>query len=109
MQMLVHLDRSTPTTLTGLARHLDLAASTVSEAMKALTAHGYVANTRAGRGDRRRAALTLTAKGVAAVRADSVLEPARLGRVLRTLAPAELEAAIGGLSRLARACRERPC
>jgi DNA-binding MarR family transcriptional regulator len=70
-QILVHLDRRVPLTLGALAAHMDLAASTLSEAISHLESHGYVLKTQAR--DRRRVALLLTPKGVNAVRATSVL------------------------------------
>ena len=105
IELLVHLDRTVPMTPTALAYHMGLALSTISEAITPLEAHGYVDKGRATGGDRRRMALTLTPKGVAAVRSDSVLEPARLAAVLKTLDKAELDAVTRGLSLLASACR----
>ncbi len=103
--ILVHLDRTDPTTLSDLARHLDLAQSTLSEALTKLERYGYVSK-RSGREiDRRQVGLTLTAKGVAAVRASSVLEAGRLGAVLTRLSPRERAKAVNGLALLAKACR----
>jgi len=107
-QILVHLDRETPAGITGLARHLDLALSTVSEAIKHLSALGYVEKRTGKRGDRRAVGLTLTEKGAAAVLSTSVLEPERLAAVLRRLKPADRNRAIDGLSVFAAACRTRP-
>ena len=42
-EILVHLDRASPTSLSVLARHMDLAASTLSEAISSLGAIGYSA------------------------------------------------------------------
>lgn len=104
--ILVHLDRRTPTTLSELARHLDLSRSTLSEAVAKLDALGYVVKARpAAGGDRRQVGLALTRKGVAAVRASSVLEAGRLQGVLARLSPEERTAAVAGLELLARACR----
>lgn len=103
-EILVHLDPKTPTTLSGLARHMDLAASTLSEAVSTLEAHGYVLKTVGGR-DRRRVSIVLTAKGVDAVRASSVLEARRLRAVLARLSARDLVVVTGGLARLAQACR----
>jgi DNA-binding MarR family transcriptional regulator len=106
-QILVHLDREIPSGLTALAAHLDLALSTVSEAIKHLTALGYVEKRAGKRGDRRAVGLTLTEKGAEAVRSTSVLEPARLAAVLRRLKPADRRRAIDGLAIFADACRSR--
>jgi DNA-binding MarR family transcriptional regulator len=104
-ELLVHLDRSTPTMLTGLARHMDLAPSTASEAVTKLETFGYVQKAPEANGDRRRVGIVLTPKGVAAVHATSVLEPARLRRVLKRLSTRELATVASGLAILARACR----
>ena len=105
-EMLVHLDRDRPTSLTSLARHMDLSASTVSEAISKLGMHGYLHKSR-GR-DRRQVGLVLTAKGVEAVRATSVLESRKLRAVLAGLSKPDLARVVGGLGRLAEACRELP-
>lgn len=108
LSILVHLDTTRPTTLSDLARHLNLAASTVSEAISVMVRLGHVAKTRSagqrGGTDRRTVGLTLTPLGLSAVRAESVLETARLRRVLRHLTSTERERAIGGLQLLADAC-----
>lgn len=104
-QILVHLDRRVPLTLGALAAHLDLAASTLSEAISHLESHGYVLKTQAR--DRRRVALLLTPKGVNAVRASSVLERSRLRTLLLRLSANERVRAIGGLMLLAGACMRR--
>ena len=103
-QILVHLDRREPMTLTSLAGHMDLAASTLSEAVAKLCELAYVERVTVA-ADRRRAGLLLTTKGVAAVRASSVLESARLRQVLRRLTATDRGAVAGALIRLARACR----
>ena len=105
IELLVHLSRTTPMTMTALARHMDLALSTVSEAVKALDAHGYVARCHPRADDRRHTGLTLTPKGVNAVRSGSVLEAARLRVVLGRLRPKEIEVVAAGLSLLSQACR----
>jgi DNA-binding MarR family transcriptional regulator len=104
-EILVHLDPSSPTMLTHLARHMDLAASTASEAVSKLEAFGYVQKAHARAGDRRRVGIVLTAKGIDAVRAASVLEPARLRSVLARLSKRDRDAVVHGLTVLARACQ----
>lgn len=105
VQVLVHLDRDAPATVTALARHLGLASSTLSAALTRLAALGYVAKA-AGEGrDRRQVLVTLTRRGAEVVHRNSVLEPARLRRVLRRMGDAERARAVAGLDRLARACR----
>jgi len=104
-EILVHLDRTAPLTLTELAAHMDLSRSTLSEAVSRLEAFGYVEKAPRGGGDRRRVAIVLTGKGVDAVRRTSVLEAKRLHAVLAKVSRSERAAIIGGLEALARACR----
>ena len=102
-QLLVHLDVGAALAVSKLALHMDLAASTVSEALTRLEALGFVQKT-PGSSDRRQVGVRLTPKGVAAVRDGSVLETDRLRRVLARMAPRDRVAVIAGLTRLARAC-----
>jgi len=104
-EILVHLDRSTPMTLSELASHMDLARSTLSEAVSKLEALGYAAKARRSDLDNRHIGILLTAKGVAAVKATSVLEASRLRTALARLSPSQVDSAISGLETLARACR----
>jgi DNA-binding MarR family transcriptional regulator len=106
-QILAHLDRKTPTNVTALARHLGLAASTLSEAIKTLAALGYVEKTAGASRDRRAVGLRLTDHGVTAVRETSVLESPRLAAALRRLNPADRRRAVDGLALFADACRRR--
>ena len=103
-EILVHLDRQTPMTLTTLAGHMDLSPSTLSEAVSRLDTHGYVLKAAAPGGDRRRLGLVLTPQGAAAVRASSVLEADRLRAVLARLSRRDRDAVVHGLSLLAGAC-----
>jgi DNA-binding MarR family transcriptional regulator len=107
-ELLVHLDRSRPTSLSALAQHMDLARSTVSEAISRLEAHGYVSKAHRHDRDRRQIDLVLTARGVEAVRAASVLEAGRLRAVLAALPVRDLATVIAGLGHFAAACREAP-
>jgi DNA-binding MarR family transcriptional regulator len=91
---LVHLNSTTPLTLSELAAHMDLSRSTLSEALTKLQSLEYVVKApHAGR-DRRHVGLMLTRKGIAAVRAGSVLEARRLRAVLSTLSKADVTAVI---------------
>ena len=105
-EILVHLDRKTPLTLSELAAHMDLSRSTLSEALTRLEAFGYVVKTTHTR-DRRQIGLVLTQKGVAAVRASSVLDARRLRAALERLSRTDQANAVAGLELLARACRRR--
>jgi DNA-binding MarR family transcriptional regulator len=103
--ILVHLDRAAPRSLTDLALHMGLSRSTLSEAVTKLEAFGYAQKAPAGGGDKRQIRIILTAKGVEAVRRNSVLESRRLHAVLRRLPARERAQAVAGLETLARACR----
>src|SRR5258706_6880581 len=78
--ILAHLDNQSPTTPARLATHLNVARSTLSEALKRLTALDYTRQTpRApAPGQRGGVGILLTAKGLAAIRDTSVLETQRL-------------------------------
>ena len=99
-QILVHLDRRRSTTLSELARHMDLAKSTLSEALTTLEELGYVAKT-----PRPAMGIVLTERGVSAVRASSVLDADRLRAALSRLTPRQRADAARGLTMLADACR----
>jgi DNA-binding MarR family transcriptional regulator len=102
--LLSHLDERRPSTPSELARHLGVARSTMSAALKRLRGLGYVTMT-GDTGDRRNVLLRLAPKGAAAMRATSVLEPARVRRVLAALSPGDRRAALRGLELLARAAQ----
>ena len=104
-EILVHLDAVRPTTLSELAGHMDLAKSTLSEALKKLESLGHVRKTGRVGGNRREVGIVLTPRGVAVVRASSVLDPERLQAALSRLTRRERDAAIRGLVALAEACR----
>jgi len=104
-EILVHLNVTSPLTLTELASHMDLSRSTLSEALTRLEAFGYVVKAPARGRDRRHIGLLLAKKGVDAVRAASVLESRCLHTALSTLSRADRSVVIDGLELLARACR----
>jgi DNA-binding MarR family transcriptional regulator len=104
-EVLVHLDRREPMTLSTLARHMDLAASTLSEAVSTLETLGYVTKSAPAAGDRRRIGLVLSAKGVDAIRASSVLEAGRLRAAFGRLSAPDRAAVVHGLELLATASR----
>ena len=103
--ILAHLDESSPTIPTRLAQHLGVGRSTLSEALKRLTALGYVR-----RADdevsARRSGVLLTSRGARAIRDTSVLETGRLHRALAALPPRDLRAITRGMARRAAACRQ---
>lgn len=103
--VLAHLDQHSPVTAGDLARHLGVAASTLSEAIDGLEARGLAERRRAGGGDRRRVELRITKSGVAAMQAGSVLDTARVAALLAEVSPRERDAAVRGLERIAAAAR----
>jgi|ERR1017187_9794806 DNA-binding MarR family transcriptional regulator len=102
--ILAHLDRERATRPSRLADHLSVSRSTASEALKRLSALGYIVRT-APSGDRRVAGALLTLKGARAIRDTSVLETARLRAALLRASRDERVAIVTGMTRLAEACR----
>jgi DNA-binding MarR family transcriptional regulator len=102
--LLAHLDEKRPITSSALARHLGVGGSTMSAAVKRLVRLGYIDQER-DPGDARSLRLRLAPKGAAAMRDSSVLEPARVRRMLARLTPAERRVALDGLSILAGAAQ----
>ena len=98
--MLSHLDEKRGITPSQLARHLGVGRPTLSAAVKRLCRLGYVAAT-ADREDGRRVLLHLTAKGAAAMRSSSVLEPLRVQRLLAAMTARDKRVALSGLALLA--------
>ena len=103
--ILAHCSAEVPIVPARLARHLSIARSTLSEALKKLDNSGYVRRVAAIHGDGRLTGVLLTAKGLRAVRDTSVLESARLEAVLRETSAVERAAIATGLLKLAEACR----
>ena len=103
--LLVHLDRETGTRPSSLARHLGVAASTLSAALARLEKLGYLSNQPAAK-DKRQRELRLTDRGAEAISATSVLNAARVASLLKKLTNEERKAALHGLSLLARGARE---
>jgi len=103
--ILAHCSTSTALVPAQLARHLDIARSTLSEAIKNLTRLGYVRRVADTNGDGRLSGVVLTEEGLRAVRDTSVLESARLLEVLQCASPADRVAITIGLTKLADACR----
>jgi DNA-binding MarR family transcriptional regulator len=102
--LLAHLDERIGVRATALAEHLGLAASTLSAAVKRLTAHGYIVQDRIDRDGRVRH-LRLSSTGAAAMQASSVLDTARVRALLTHLPPKKRRDALAGLSLLASAAR----
>lgn len=104
--ILSHLDARVPTTPAKLARHLGIARSTLSEAVKRLSAMGYTTQSArtTSAGNRGGGAITLTAQGLEAIRETSVLEEPRLRAVLQYLNATQLRDVSRGMNALALAC-----
>ena len=103
--ILSHLDEKTPIAPGKLAKHLGIATSTLSEALKRLAALGYVSSPNGTSESRRRASVVLSRKGADAIRMTSVLETERLEAALRAVSPRERERIESGMTALAAACR----
>jgi MarR family transcriptional regulator, organic hydroperoxide resistance regulator len=100
--ILDHLDESAPTSLGELADHLGVTASTMSISVDRLVTGGYIRRERDA-ADGRRLCLVLTPAGARMKAAQTVLDPARVRRMLRHLGPAERKEALRGLALLGRA------
>jgi DNA-binding MarR family transcriptional regulator len=107
-ELLVHIDRQEGALVSSLARHLSLSRSTISAALTRLASFGYVVKEKAPGEDRRQVRMRLTASGVSAVRATSVLEARKLRAVLARLSAADRSVVVDGLGRLAQSCRANP-
>ena len=83
-----------------LAKHLDVAASTLSEALHNLVSLGYVSS-KTDPSDERRTDFKLTPKGISAMKAASVLNSQKVAAILDRLTPAQRSQAIEGLRLLA--------
>jgi DNA-binding MarR family transcriptional regulator len=103
--LLVHLSPTEPLGPGDLAAHMGVGASTLSAAIGRLAALGYLRR-ESSPGDRRAAALTLTAQGAKAMAATSVLDPQRVRALLLKLTPDERRRALEGMELLARASRQ---
>jgi MarR family transcriptional regulator, organic hydroperoxide resistance regulator len=102
--LLAHLDEDEGVRPTALAKHLGLAASTLSAAIARLGGLGYIVHGR-DREDGRAIDLRLSSRGAAAMQASSVLDTNRVTRMLKKLTPAERRRALEGLALLAKAAR----
>jgi DNA-binding MarR family transcriptional regulator len=103
--ILAHCSAETAILPATLAKHLSIARSTLSEAIKKLTQTGHVRRVPAVNGDGRHSGILLTPAGLRAIRETSVLESARLAAVLEEASPRDRVAIVTGLTKLAEACR----
>jgi len=102
VRVLDHLDDVEPTSLTGLARHMGVSASTMSLTVDRLVRRGYVTRSR-DVADRRVVNLRLTAAGARLRDSQSVLDPKRVMAMILNLSPADRDDAVRGLALLAQA------
>ena len=100
--ILAHFPDSGVLQPSGLARHLGIARSTMSQALKKLVSLGYVA-VQKDPSDRRQLSLRLTGQGRSAMQAASVLDYGKVKKLLQNLSPAQRHAGLDGLELLARA------
>jgi len=103
--VLVHLDREVGVRPKTLARHLGVAPSTLSATISRLEKLGYLSNKPALK-DKRQREIKLTDQGAQAIAGTSVLNADRIRSLLQRLTRDERQAAVRGLSLLARAARE---
>lgn len=102
--VLAHLDRATSHTLTQLAGEIGVALPTMSLLIARLVDLGFVRRERDPE-DGRRVALRLSAAGLRAAAARSLLDPERVRALLDLLTPEERSAGVDGLATLAKAAR----
>jgi len=103
--ILAHFRDSVDVQPSKLARHLGIARSTMSQALKKLTALGYVAKKK-NPSDHRKLGLQLTEQGRNAMQAASVLDYAKVEILLCQLTAAERDSALAGLALLAKAASQ---
>jgi DNA-binding MarR family transcriptional regulator len=102
--LLAHLDEHEGIRATAMAKHLGLAASTLSAAIARLAALGYVIQKRDSK-DGRAIELLLSGKGASAMQASSVLDSALVKAMLMRLTGTQRKHALDGLAALAKAAR----
>lgn len=103
--ILAHLSEGHSMVQADLARHLSVAKSTLSEALRWLEQCGYVRR-EPDPNDSRTVRWRLSPRGGEAMSGSSVLEAGKLERVLETLPAAERKRAVEGLEVLAHATLE---
>ena len=100
--VLDHLDAVDPVSVSKLAKHMGVTASTMSLSLDRLETRGYVRRSRDA-ADARRVLVRLTKAGERLRSAGSVLDPDLVAELLRRLSPADRARAIEGLALLAAA------
>lgn len=102
--ILDHLHPTRPTTLSRLAEHMGVSRSTMSITVRRLVRCGYIAR-RCDKSDRRSVCLTLTPAGARIREQNTLLDPDLVQEMFAVLKGSELEVALQGMERLARAAR----
>ena len=103
--LLHHVPGDGAIALTELARHLALPKSSASVVVKDLARRGFLTRTRDPE-DERRLRIELTTAGRERVRADTVLEPARLAAAFERLSADQREQLLATLNALAEAAED---
>lgn len=101
--ILAHLDEREPVSSARLAKHLGVAASTLSEALKKLARLRFILPQNGS--TRRRTSVLLSPLGAGAIRDTSVLETEKLEAILSGLTTREMKSVAMGLATLGNACR----
>ena len=104
--ILMHLDLEVAMSPDALAKHLGVAASTLSAAIARLSKLGYLSAT-PNQTDKRRRELRLTKRGAEAIAVASVLDAGRVRALLMRLSPADRKLAVHGLRLLVKAARAK--
>lgn len=102
--LLAHVDDPAGSGAAALARHLGIAASTLSAALARLEAQGMV-RLDGDPADARRRVIRLTDAGREKLASESVLDPERLAALLALMPAADRRRAVAGLNALAAAAR----
>lgn len=104
--ILDHLDDKEPTSLTLLAKHMGVTASTMSLSIERLVRSGHVLREK-DPADGRRVHLRLTAEGLRIKSMQKVLDPNLVYDLLARVSPEDREAGLRGLELLAAAAEQQ--
>lgn len=102
--ILDHLHPARPTTLSRLAEHMGVSRSTMSITVRRLVRCGYIEHRR-DKSDRRSVRLTLTPAGARLREQNTLLDPDLVREMFAVMKSGDLEIALVGMERLARAAR----
>ena len=99
--VLAHLDEVSPVSAGGLAKHLGVGPSTITEAIDRLEDKGLVERTRRGR----KVELRITPAGIEHMQSTSVLDTERVAAMIEAVPAAKRAEAVRGIELLADAAR----